>query len=707
MQVKRINTAEIYQKRNKNQKEKQQANFQNYQTKADSFNVKSNKNASFKGHGPILKLADLIENGGLFVSFTLQDMLGTNIPRPLMGLFRNSKENSGKKNTSFALKELTREMLTGPSMFIIPAVLLKTGKPFFGDTINTPMKSIESFGKIFAKNPTILHDLESTKKEFYKNSFAEMIKNAKNEFGTSAETIRQATEFSNRFMNIGKKPHFWQRDEMNAFKKIKSDFADDFANIVKAHAKDTAHTDFTKAAISKTYSIPFNSALDNMREYSNDVVTRIFANKDKTNITEKIQKMTNKRVVGRMRANIIMYAAVLTFLQVIPKLYNKAEGDKNSGLVGLMAEETFEDNSKNQDTKNNKTPSFGSVVVTKNEKNSTANNSVVVSNNKNKMTPSFGSNVAATLANTLTGNGIGGKIARMAEFEGCNVSFPLLLGIMGGGILFPRLLKAKDKYDREEILRRDLVTCATMCFAEKELGKAFSKLNEVRSGFVVAAKDANFKNQSLAKRFFDYIRPINGVKIMNSKQIAAKYSNVDKYNEGMKGFCEFIDGQGGKLNKVFSLTKDSKGLVQKILGDGVKLESADNKTIINAITKKINSDDVKKLTDLFKGKENPWVIKARKLNAIFTALSVCVLVPGFLGFLLPFINSKATKKRVKAETMAKNNNNVNTKDIPHTPRHLDEKKRMKHDEINTSDFFNTFNETNLEMNKSIFASIAD
>ena len=61
----------------------------------------NNTNTSFKGpmvmvDKAALKVADLIENGGLFVSFTLQDMLGTNLPRPLMGLKRNAKENKGE-----------------------------------------------------------------------------------------------------------------------------------------------------------------------------------------------------------------------------------------------------------------------------------------------------------------------------------------------------------------------------------------------------------------------------------------------------------------------------------------------------------------------------------------------------------------------------------------------------------------------------------
>ena len=275
-----------------------------------------------------------------------------------------------------------------------------------------------------------------------------------------------------------------------------------------------------------------------------------------------------------------------------------------------------------------------------------------------KSNPSFGS--SAQLVNKLTGNGLIGKLGRAIEFEGCNVSFPLLLGIMGFGILIPRTLQAKDKYDREEILRRDLVTCATMCFAEKELRKGFSKLNEAKSGLVLAAKDKGFKQQSFAKKLFDYLRPIKGVQVLSTEQIISKYSGVDKYKDGIKGFCEFIEGQGGNLGKVFSVTDEAKNIVQRLLAkEGKDIATADNSTIKEVLSKAIDSDDVKQLTNLFKDKNNPWVQKAKTLNARFTALSVLVLVPVFLGFLLPAINERATKKRIREEEAQKSTKQLN------------------------------------------------
>ncbi len=592
------------------------------QTKNKNINNKNNvQNTSFKGI-PVgvdkfaLGVADLIENGGLAVSFTLQDMLGTNLPRPLMGLRRNSKENKGEANKKFALKELIREMMTGPSMFIIPGIIFSLGKKVIGETINVPAKFIKSFGDIHANNPLNEAGKAISKEDFYKNTFTEIIKNAKSESEVSKETVKTASDFAKRLTHSLK--------DKAAKKETINKLSDEFVEISKQHAKDAVHTDFTQAAVSANTSASFKTTVEHMISYADDVVVKA-SKQDAGKIKEYVQKIANKKVIGRFAANIGIYAAIMTFLQVIPRLYNKAEGKQNAGLKGLMEEETLNDESLN--TKSN---------MNTNEKT------------KDKSNPSFGS--SAGFVNQITGNGLAGRIAQGIEFDGCNVSFPLLLGIMGFGIILPRTIQAKDKYDREEILRRDITTCTTMCFAEKELRKGFSKLNENSSGFVLASKEKGFENKSIQKKLFDYIRPIKGVKLLTTDQIVSKYSGIDKYKDGIKGFCDFIDGQGGNLGKVFSINEESKNIVQNLLSkEGKDISTADNSVIKEVIGKASGSDEVKNLTNLFKEKNNPWVKKAKTLNARFTALSVLVLVPVFLGFLLPKINEKATKKRIKEE----------------------------------------------------------
>ena len=618
MQVNKVNTAV-------------QKKFTNQNTLNNKKNINNNitpkQTPTFKGgiDSFCLGVADLIENGGLAISFTLQDMLGTNLPRPIMGLRRNTKENKGEKNLKFAAKELVREMLTGPSMFLIPMGMLAAGKKLIGKTIDVPMKFIKSFGEIHAAQAVNEAGQAISKQDFYKNAFTQIIQNAKAEPQASQETLEKAADFAERLVKTAK--------DKAAQKETLIKLSDEFVDIVKGHAKDTANTDFTIATISKTTSAPFKETITHMIAYADDVVEKA-KNCDTGKINDYIRKLSNKKVIGRLGANIAMYAAVMAFLQIIPRLYNRAEGKSNAGLKGLMKEETLKDKS------------LDNVKVNENQEN------------KDKSKPSFGS--SAQLVNKLTGKGLISKIGQAIEFEGCNVSFPLLLGIMGFGILIPRTLQAKDKYDKEEILRRDLVTCATMCFAEKELCKGFSKLNETKSGLVLAAKDKGFKQQSFLKKLYDYLRPIKGVKVLSTEQIISKYSGVDKYKDGIKGFCEFIEGQGGNLGKVFSVTDEAKNIVQRLLAkEGKDIATADNSTIKEVLSKAIDSDDVKQLTDLFKDKNNPWVQKARTLNARFTALSVLVLVPVFLGFLLPAINERATKKRIREEEAQKSTKQLN------------------------------------------------
>ena len=586
----------------------------------------NNQNQSFKGVGTgldkfALFIANAIENGGLAVSFTLQDMLGTNLPRPIMGLRRNKKENNGEKNVKFAAKELVREMLTGPSMFIIPAGMLAIGKKLWGKTINVPAQAIRSLRDIHAAQPLNAAGNAITKQEFYQNAFAQILKNAKTETELSQATIDTAAEYAKQLIETAA--------NKEKSKKAAAAISSDFSELVKKFAQDPAHTDFTSAALSNNMSANIKDTISYIKAYADDVVVQA-QNKSQEELPKFIKSITNNKIIGRFAMNIAMFAAIWSFAQLIPKLYNKAEGQKNMGLKGLMKEETLKDDSINNND----------------------------NNAKNKSNPSFGS--AASMANAITGKGVLGKFARTMEFAGMNVSYPAMMFYMLTGIIIPRLNNAKDKYDREEILRRDVISCIAISTFAKQLEKGFSKLNENQSGFVLASKAPGFEKQSLLKRIVDYLRPIKGVSVMSTDKIIHKYSNLQNYKEGVKGFCDFISGQGGNLSKVFSLTKESKSIVDSLLQkEGKSIATADNATITEVIKKAGDSEEIQKLIDLFKNTNNPWVKKARTLNARFTALSVVVIVPLFLGFMLPWINEQITKRKFREEHNIDNNSNNN------------------------------------------------
>ncbi len=261
----------------------------------------------------------------------------------------------------------------------------------------------------------------------------------------------------------------------------------------------------------------------------------------------------------------------------------------------------------------------------------------------NQATPSFGSK--EKIAKDIL-NGKISKLAKGIEFDGLNMPFGILMTSMFGGVFAPRLIQAQDKYDREEIFRRDLTSILTMVFGEKILSKMFAKHNEKKSGFVLTNTPADHSSKSVLNRVFDYIRPAKGINPLHSGQIISKYSNLKAYKDGAAGFCEFIDKQGGDLKKLFSFTDETKNALETICGKEA-FNKADNKGIISAI-KDAMANAPEKLEDLYKSFEkadNSFVKKAKSMNSQFGFLSMFLLVPALLGFGLPWINSKLTKKK--------------------------------------------------------------
>ena len=90
------------------------------QKQQNKNNFKRNQNVSFGNTGnPVITLMDAIDRGGFAASFIMQDFLGMAGFRVLTGMYRNH-DKTGKLNWDFAKKEGIREVLSGPSAFIIP-----------------------------------------------------------------------------------------------------------------------------------------------------------------------------------------------------------------------------------------------------------------------------------------------------------------------------------------------------------------------------------------------------------------------------------------------------------------------------------------------------------------------------------------------------------------------------------------------------------
>ncbi len=306
-------------------------------------NFKTLHNQSFKGgfDNTVIAVMDAIDRGGLFASFTMQDMLGTNLPRPITGLTRNSKEAHGKKNKTFALKEAIREFTTGPSMFVIPGTILFGTKRLIGKATNVPANSIHKLGSLFEKTakPANLKNPKTIKKQYYVNAFKNMLTSSTNQ---SKQAINQkANEMANQLISLETLKHkpFMQKlkgtKTTQYFEDSMDKLVETFMNLRKSSIDDVGQNFYTATikAADGEITMPVSNMIKNIMEYADDAVgktTKFFKNNiptDSKAISDFISSFNNKRICQRFGINILMSAAVIGFLACIPKLYNISKDD--------------------------------------------------------------------------------------------------------------------------------------------------------------------------------------------------------------------------------------------------------------------------------------------------------------------------------------------------------------------------------------------
>jgi len=252
---------------------------------------------------------------------------------------------------------------------------------------------------------------------------------------------------------------------------------------------------------------------------------------------------------------------------------------------------------------------------------------------------------SGNLAGKLVGKGALTRFSDAIEFNSINMSFPVMATAMIFGVIIPRIMQAQDEYDREEIIRRDLISTIVLTAGQPVINKNLSKITEARSGFALAEKSGVAKNG--LKKALAYLNPVGGVQVLNSDQIVSKYSQLDKYKNGIAGFCDFVTENGGNLKKLFSFKKGGvQEIVERIVGKEV-FEAGENKAIRDGLAKAAEkgSKDIAELYGKFAAKDNPFVIRAKSLNSTFGFLSMFLLVPVLLGFAIPKINERITKKK--------------------------------------------------------------
>ena len=643
-------------------------------------NNSDNKNVSFKGIGwsnIVIPTVDCLDRGGTAASFVVQDMGGMAVPRIVTGLNRN-RDKTGERNWAFARKESIREILSGPSTFAIPALMIWGIKKFAGTANNVPVEFIKKLGNDFAEfipskvandgkssAVTALLDAKTLKENYYESVMKDVLKTTIGSDFKEGELETTAKDFTKRIIEIenNKKPQGFinklrGKTVEGSAEALTDKLMEDFIKLKKQHCAPTEAI-FNAKLSGVEGSAEFKKIMAHLKDYTNDAIKSV-GKKFKGNVVgEEVKnfiKDFNKRRAGsRFIANMAMMAVVAGFFVVIPKLYKSKDG-KNPGLAGLEEDATPVAKKEIKDGKE-----MGAVKDVSDEKST--------QNKDDKSQPSFGS-LGGFGSKLMDKPGLA-KFAKTFEFSNYTMPLASLCTVLYGATVLPRYIQADDKHDRREILTRDVTSITAILFGEGILSKLISRVSAKLSGFALMMKPE--KHEGFGKKLLNYLIPGRGLNLLDSSQIKAHYSNIDEYKNGINDFLTFIKKQGGDIKKILSYNKDVKAKTEEILGKTIKeateseistaFETAEKslkeikktvskENLSTALAEMKGPKQLEEIYEVFRNGKNSFVKKAKTMNSSFKFLSIVLLVPAFMIWIQKF-NEKMTKKIIAKEHAAK------------------------------------------------------
>jgi len=628
---------------------------ENEQNKPNNSAVTINRNlpatkadeVSFGGvENLVINFMDGIARGGFVASFLAQDFVGMVAPRVGEGLMRNSEE-TGQLNWDFARREMLRECLSGPSVFIIPWTMLHFIKKA-GTANNVPVDYIKGLGGEFAKytekGSVDFADLTKTKREFYTQVYENVLKTSTNGLMPEEERLAAASRYADELLEIesSKSKGFFKNIRGKAVEGSKEDrlakLTDEFVAIRKKYTTPGTQHWTAELAYGEDKKIVehFKGFTGKLVDYTNDITGNVkkLASQNKTlpEILEYVKGHTSRRMGSRAITNIGMWLAVVTFYFFIPKIYNMGLNGKNPGMNGISTEE--QDN----------------LVFGKNdEKELKKSKDKKVLKEKDTKDVNFAgkANLFKGVSKVLDNNKVVKWVSDFFEFDGASMTVNSTLALLFGFCLPTRLKNATDMHDKKEIWSRDLISFFSILFGAKTLSRIFSKALAVTSGLALNTTPKDHTN--IFRKIKNYIIPNGGIGILQSDEIVAKYSHIDDYKNGINDFFTYVQDNGGNVKRMLRIDKDIKANVEKIMG-GKPFEQYENSEIIEKFKtlSRENSPELNKIYDILSKPDNNLVKRAKTLNSSFGALSIVVLVPAFMIWLARHCE-RMTKRDVMKE----------------------------------------------------------
>ncbi len=284
----------------------------------------SKSNVSFKGgEYNLANMMGFIEGLGFFGAFFIVDALSLIVPRIVVGLNRD-KDKLGRLNYKAGAEEAGREVLSGPSMFLIPMGIFEVVRRTAAAS-KIPKNTMKVLFKHTKETLKGLGDtsLLSNKKEFSEKFAQQIFDKAFEKFDLGDKAVQLKKRFVTRLVwcanSTSDKKSF--KKNMEAFEKIVSEINNSNRSKTTIHPK----------IIDMGYNLKVRAKdlFEDFRHYSNDIITKISKRKWMDDASASIKKeavnwtdsMKKIRLNLRFGACVASFFAVGAFLVHLPKIY--------------------------------------------------------------------------------------------------------------------------------------------------------------------------------------------------------------------------------------------------------------------------------------------------------------------------------------------------------------------------------------------------
>lgn len=603
--------------------------------------VNAGQNVSFQGFNPVVSLMDFIAAGGYAASFILQDGLGFILPRVRHGLLNGGAEKKDENgntildkhgkpkhelNWAYGRKEGLRELITGPSAFVIPYFLLKHIKKKHGAMNDVRLDYIDGFKNSFAdfakENLDAIKAGNASKYDFYKNVYTSVIEQSINshlpkaEKLTADEVAKYAQDFAQKHVKIENLGKMSKKERAAKISEIGT-VEDAYMKLRKGKIGGKVNEFAVEILASDGKTIKHGNISEltgAMGNYFSDAVRRVHSalKKDASaNLDDMLKHLTNHKMGSRFFTNIGLFLAVALFYTQIPKLYN----------MGLKGDPSLGEQEKQAD--------------------------VPAQASKN---PSFTGGMTGFLEKTgskVFNNKIAKPVSDIFELKGPIIQGTAMPALLYGFCIPPRLMNAQGKYDYKTIFVRDLTAFTALLFGAKALERLFSDAFTKLSG--LALNDKNMKGRNFFQQVLDYLSPADKRhSVLSSKQLTSKYTNLEEYKNGVEGFMDFIEQSGGDVKKALKKDKNVKAVVEEMLGKSYDSSTSQEIREVLKSANKNNTNLMKKFYKLFES-DNGLLRAAKTRNSTFGFLSTLVLVPSLIIWLTKYCKKMTERDKARDE----------------------------------------------------------